>query len=81
MAIKLRVAVEIEGASPGTFKMEFEFSDEEGSDIEFYSNHDLPEDVSEKLGAISVEFTSNIRESRAQKDALTIDLCVRRLAP
>jgi len=33
MAIKFRVAVEIEGASPGTFKMEFEFSDEKMSDF------------------------------------------------
>ena len=51
MAMQFRVAVEIEGSSPEIFKIGFVFSDEEGAGIEFYSNHDLPDDVSEKLGA------------------------------
>jgi len=62
MAIRFRVAVEIEGASPDTFKMGFEFSDEEGSDIEFSSTHDLPDNVSEELGAVAAEFTHNVRD-------------------
>ena len=60
MAMQFRVEVEIEGASPETFKVGFKFSDEEGSGMEFYSNHDLPEDVSEKLGALAVDFINNI---------------------
>jgi len=36
------------------------FSDEEGSGIEFYSNHDLPEDVSEKLGGLAIDFINKI---------------------
>jgi hypothetical protein len=60
MSFKFRVAVEIEGASPGAFKFAFEFSDEEGEDIEFYSNLDLPDDVSDKLGALAVEFINNV---------------------
>jgi hypothetical protein len=62
MSLKFRVAVEIEGASPDTFKMGFEFSDEEGSDFEFSSTHDLPEGVSEKLGAAAVDFINDIGE-------------------
>jgi len=53
MAMQFRVAVEIEGSSADTFKIGFEFSDEEGSGIEFFSNHDLPGDVTEKLGALA----------------------------
>ncbi len=60
MAMQFRVAIEIEGSSPEAFKIGFEFSDEEGSDIEFYCNHDLPEDVSEKLGGLAAEFINNI---------------------
>jgi hypothetical protein len=60
MTMQFRVEVEIEGASPETFKIGFKFSDEEGSGIEFYSNHDLPEDVSEKLGALAVGFINDI---------------------
>jgi hypothetical protein len=60
MAMQFRVQVEIEGSSPETFKIGFEFSDEEESDIEFYSNHDLPEDVSEKLGVLATDFINNI---------------------
>ena len=60
MAMQFRVMVEIEGSSPDTFKIGFEFSDEEGSGIEFYSNHDLPEDVTEKLGALAIDFINNI---------------------
>ena len=60
MAMQFSVEVEIEGASPETFKIGFKFSDEEGSDIEFYSNHDLPEDVSERLGALAADFINNI---------------------
>jgi hypothetical protein len=60
MAMQFRVVVEIEGSSPETFKIGFEFSDEEGSEIEFYSNHDLPEDVSEKLGALAIDFINKI---------------------
>jgi hypothetical protein len=60
MAMQFRVMVEIEGSSPDTFKIGFEFSDEEESDIEFYSNHDLPEDVTEKLGALALDFINNI---------------------
>jgi hypothetical protein len=33
---------------------------EEAAGIEFYSNHDLPEDVTEKLGALAIEFINNI---------------------
>jgi hypothetical protein len=54
------LAVEIEGAGPETFKIGFEFSDEEGSDFEFYFNLELPEGVSEKLGAAAVDFINNI---------------------
>jgi hypothetical protein len=60
MAMQFRVEVEIEGASPETFKIGLKFSDEEGSDMEFYCNHDLPEDVSEKLGDLAVDFINNI---------------------
>jgi hypothetical protein len=60
MAMQFRVMVEIEGSSPDTFKIGFEFSDEEGSGIEFYSNHDLPEDVSKKLGALAIDFINKI---------------------
>jgi len=60
MSLKFRVVVEVEGASPETFKIGFEFSDKDGSDIEFYSNLDLPEDVSEKLGTAAVDFINNI---------------------
>jgi hypothetical protein len=60
MAMQFRVMVEIEGSSPDTFKIGFEFSDEEGSGIEFYSNHDLPEDVTEKLGALAIDFINKI---------------------
>jgi hypothetical protein len=60
MAMQFRVVVEIEGSSPDTFKLGFEFSDEEGSGVEFYSNHDLPEDVSERLGALAIDFINNI---------------------
>jgi hypothetical protein len=60
MAMQFRVMVEIEGSSPDTFKIGFEFSDEEESGIEFYSNHDLPEDVTEKLGALAIDFINNI---------------------
>jgi hypothetical protein len=49
MAMQFRVVVDIEGASPEDLKIGFGFSDEEGWGIEFYSNHDLPEDVTEKL--------------------------------
>jgi hypothetical protein len=42
------------------FKIGFVFSDEEGSGIEFYSNHDLPDDVSEKLGALAIDFINKI---------------------
>jgi hypothetical protein len=52
--------VEIDGASPETFKFGFEFSDEEGSGMEFYCNHDLPEDVTDKLGTLAVDFINNI---------------------
>jgi hypothetical protein len=62
MSLKFRVAVEIEGASPDTFKIGFEFSDEDGSDFEFYSNCDLPEDVSDKLGDLAVDFINHIGE-------------------
>ena len=60
MAMQFRIMVEIEGSSPDTFKIGFEFSDEEGSGIEFYSNHDLPDDVSEKLGALAIVFINDI---------------------
>ena len=60
MAMQFRVVVEIEGSSPDTFKLGFEFSDEEGSGIEFYSNHDLPDDVSEKLGALAIDVINKI---------------------
>jgi hypothetical protein len=60
MAMQFRVVVDIEGASPENLKIGFEFSDEEGSGIEFYSNHDLPDDVTEKLGAIAVDFINSI---------------------
>jgi len=60
MAMQFSVMVEVEGASPETFKIGFKFSDEEGSVIEFYCNHDLPEDVSEKLGALAADFINNI---------------------
>jgi hypothetical protein len=62
MSLKFHVTVEIEGASPETLKMGFEFSDEEGSDVEFSSTHDLPEDVSEKLGAAAVDFINNVSD-------------------
>jgi hypothetical protein len=62
MSLKFRVTVEIEGASPETLKMRFEFSDEEGSDVEFSSTYDLPDDVSGELGALAVEFTNNITD-------------------
>jgi hypothetical protein len=60
MAMQFRVAVEIEGSSPEIFKIGFVFSDEEGSGIEFYSNHDLPDHVSEKLGALAIDFINKI---------------------
>ncbi len=60
MAMQFRVAVEIEGSSPETFKIGFVFSDEEGSGMEFYSNHDLPKDVSERLGVLAVDFINNL---------------------
>jgi hypothetical protein len=60
MAMQFRVMVEIEGSSPETLKIAFEFSDEKGSGMEFYSNHALPEDISEKLGALAIDFISNI---------------------
>ncbi len=60
MAMQFRVAVEIEGSGPDTFKIGFEFSDEEGSGIEFFSNHDLPGHVTEKLGALAIDFINNI---------------------
>ena len=60
MAMQFRVAVEIEGSSPEIFKIGFVFSDEEGSGIEFYSNHDLPDDVSEKLGSLAIDFINKI---------------------
>ncbi len=60
MAMQFRVVVEIEGSSPEIFKIGFECSDEEGSGIEFYSNHDLPDDVSEKLGALAIDFINKI---------------------
>jgi hypothetical protein len=60
MAMQFRVEVEIDGASPETFKIGFEFSDEEGADMKFYCDHDLPEDVSEKLGALAVGFINDI---------------------
>ena len=60
MAMQFRVVVEIEGSGPDTFNIGFEFSDEEGSGIEFYSNHDLPDDVTEKLGALAIDFINNI---------------------
>jgi hypothetical protein len=60
MAMQFRVKVEIEGASPETFEIGFGFSDEEGSGIEFYSNHDLPEDVTEKLGGLAINFINDI---------------------
>jgi hypothetical protein len=60
MAMQFRVVVEIEGFSPDTFNIRFEFSDEEGTGVEFYSNHDLPEDVTEKLGALAIDFINNI---------------------
>jgi hypothetical protein len=60
IAMQFSVVVEIEGASPETFKIGFKFSDEEGSGMEFYCNHELPKDVSERLGALSVDFVNNI---------------------
>ena len=60
MAMQFRVTIEIEGSSPEIFKIGFVFSDEEGSGIEFYSNHDLPDDVSEKLGALAIDFINKI---------------------
>jgi hypothetical protein len=60
MAMQFRVVVEIEGSSPDTFNIGFEFSDEEGTGVEFYSNHVLPEDVTEKLGALAIDFINNI---------------------
>jgi hypothetical protein len=60
MAMQFRVVAEIEGTSPETLKIGFEFSDEEGSGMEFYCNHDLPEDVSEKLGALAIDFINDI---------------------
>ena len=35
-------------------------SDGEGSGVEFYSNHDLPEDVTEKLGDLAIDFINKI---------------------
>jgi hypothetical protein len=67
IAMQFSVVVEIEGASPETFKIGFKFSDEEGSDMEFYSNHDLPEDVSEKLGALAADFINNIGDVVLQR--------------
>jgi hypothetical protein len=58
--MQFRVMVEIEGSGAEPFKIGFEFSDEEGSGMEFYCNHDLPEDVSKKLGALAVDFINNI---------------------
>jgi hypothetical protein len=60
MSLKFRVAVEVEGASPDTLRMMFEFSDEEASDVEFSSTHDLPEDVSDRLGALAVDFMNSV---------------------
>jgi hypothetical protein len=60
MAMQFRVVVKIKGSSPDTFKVGFEFSDEEGSGIEFYSNHDVPEDVTEKRGALAIDFINDI---------------------
>jgi hypothetical protein len=60
MSLKFRVAAEIKGASPDTLRMMFEFSDEQRSDVAFYSNLDLPEDVSDKLGDLAVDFINNI---------------------
>jgi hypothetical protein len=60
MAMQFRVVVEIEGSTPETFKIGFEFSDEEGSGIEFYSDHDLPENITEKLGALAIDFINDI---------------------
>jgi hypothetical protein len=60
MSLKFRVTVEIEGAGPEDLKMGFEFSDEEGSDVEFSSTHDLPEDVSDRLGALAVDFINRV---------------------
>ena len=58
--MQFSVVVEIEGTSPETLKIGFRFSDEEGSGMEFYCNHDLPEDVSEKLGTLAVDFINDI---------------------
>jgi hypothetical protein len=58
--MQFRVVVDIEGASPENLKIGFEFSDEEGSAVEFYCNHDLPEDVSERLGALAIDFINNV---------------------
>jgi hypothetical protein len=60
MSLKFRVAAEIKGASPDNLRMMFEFSDEQGSDVEFYSNLDLPEDVSDRLGALAVDFINSV---------------------
>jgi hypothetical protein len=60
MAMQFRVVVEIEGSSPDTLKIGFEFSDEEAAGVEFYSNHDLPEDVTEKLAALTIDFINDI---------------------
>jgi hypothetical protein len=60
MAMQFRVVVEIAGSRPDTFKFGFEFSDDEGSGVEFYSNHDLPEDVTERLGALAIDFINKI---------------------
>jgi hypothetical protein len=37
-------------------KIGFEFSDEEGSGAEFYCNQDLPDDISERLGVLALDF-------------------------
>jgi hypothetical protein len=60
MAMQFRVVAEIEGSTLETLKFGFEFSDEDGSGIEFYSNHDLPEDVTEKLGGLAIDFINKI---------------------
>jgi hypothetical protein len=62
MSLKFRVAAEIKGGSPDTLRMMFEFSDEQESDVEFYSNLDLPEDVSDRLGALAVDFINSVGE-------------------
>jgi hypothetical protein len=65
--MQFSVVVEIEGASPETFKIGFKSSDEEGSGMEFYCNHDLPEDVSERLGVLAADFINNIGDVVLQR--------------